>query len=341
MLGKLLITLLLSVMATTAFTQENRADTSLLPGDPLSDTSILDYDELFRDFDAFMDSILSPRSFLLTSLSAGRGYYTFETKDASLVAASKRLTYSPTIAYFHKSGLGINVTGFAVNDDENLNLYQAAITPSYDYIEDRRIATGISYTRYFTKDSLPFYTTPLQNEVYAYFTYRSSWFKPSITASYGWGNRSEYEERESLIQDLRLRRFGYTYVNTKESIRDFTVTASVRHDFYWLDVLANRDHIRLSPQLAFTSGTQKFGFNRYSSTYATVIRTGNNVLFSAEELYLDSQTDFQPLSLTFYLRGQYALGKFFIQPQFMLDYYIPGVEENFSSLFSVNLGCIF
>lgn len=341
MLKTFAITLLASVMVVSAHSQQPRADTSLPAANTHYDSTLIDYDELFRDFDAFMDSILSPRSFLLTSLSAVRGYYTFETKDANLVSASRRLTYSPTLAYYHKDGLGLNLTGLAVDDQENLNFYQLAATPSYDYLQDRRLATGISYTRFFTKDSLPFYTTPLQNEVYAYFTYRESWFKPSVTASYGWGSRRDLESRESLIQDLRLRRLGFTYVNTEESIRDFNITASIRHDFYWLDVLANRDHIRLSPQIAFTSGTQKFGFNRTSNTYGTVIRTGNNVLFSAEELYLDSETNFQPLSLTLYLRGQYAVGKFFIQPQFMLDYYIPGEDNRLNGLFSVNLGCLF
>jgi len=162
-----------------------------------------------------------------------------------------------------------------------------------------------------------------------------------VAVSYGWGSRSEYRERESLIQDLRLRRLGYTYINTTESVRDFMVTASVRHDFYFLDVLANRDHARITPQIAFTSGTQKFGFNQSSNTYGTLIRNGNNVLFSAENVYLDDQMNFQPLSLSFFLRTEYSIGKFFVQPQFMLDYYFPANEDNLSALMSLNIGCIF
>jgi hypothetical protein len=305
------------------------------------DTSILDYDELFRDFDAFMDSILSPHSFFLANVAVGKGYFNFESKNTGAIVASSKLRYSPSLAYYHREGLGVNLSGFIVDDNENMNFYQWGITPSYDYLADRRLATGFSYTRYFTKDSLPFYTTPLQNELYAYFSYRSLWFKPAISASYGWGSRSEYKERESLIQDLRLRRLGYTYINTKESIRDFMVTASVRHDFYFLDVLANRDHARITPQIAFTSGTQKFGFNQSSHTYGTLLRNGNNVLFSAENVYLDDHLDFQPLSLSFYLRTEYSIGKFFVQPQFMLDYYFPGREDNLNALVSLNIGCIF
>jgi hypothetical protein len=124
-------------------------------------------------------------------------------------------------------------------------------------------------------------------------------------------------------------------------VSDFSVTASVRHDFYWLDVLAYKDHIRFTPQLAFTSGTQKFGFNQSSSTYATTIRTSSNVLYSTDNLYLDDQLKFQPLSLTLYLRGEYSIGKFFVQPQFTMDYYLPAATDNFNAFFSLNLGFIF
>ena len=304
------------------------------------DTSI-NYDDLFRDFDAFMDSILSPNSYFLASLSLGKSYYNFETKSSSLIESSKKLIYSPTMGYYHKSGFGVTTTGYIVNDKKNMNFYQFSVAPSFDYLHNKSLAAGISFTKFITKDSLPFYTTPLQNELYAYFTYRKTWIRPMLALSYGWGSRSDYIKRESVIQDLRLRRRGFTYINIKESVRDFSLMASVRHDFYWLDVFNKKDHIRVSPQLAFTSGTQKFGFNQSSSTYATVIRTNSNVLYSSEDVYLDDQLKFQPLSLSLFLRGEYSIGRFFIQPQFVLDYYFPSVSQNLTGLFSINAGLMF
>jgi len=162
-----------------------------------------------------------------------------------------------------------------------------------------------------------------------------------LAISYGWGSRSDYIKRESVIQDLRLRRRGFTYINVKESVRDLSMMVSVRHDFYRLDIFNNKDHIRFSPQVAFTSGTQKFGFNQSSSTYATIIRTNSNVLYSTENIYLDDKVKFQPLSLSLYLRGEYSIGRFFIQPQFVLDYYFPSTKDNFTSLFSINAGLMF
>ena len=303
--------------------------------------STIDYDLLLQDMESFLDSITSPHSYLLGSVAIGKGYFNYISKSQALLETRKAFTYTPTLGFFHKDGLNLTATGNIVNNDDKLNLYQVAISPGFDYLENKNLATGFTYTRFFTKDSLSFYTTPLQNEVYAYFSYRKWWIKPTVALSYGWGSRTDYMEREELLQDLRLRRNGITRINSKESISDFSVITSLRHDFYWLGVFSYKDHFRLTPQLSFISGTQKFGFNQSANTYATILRTGANVLYNSENVYLDDQLDFQPLSLTMFLRGEYSIGKFFVQPQLVLDYYFPTTEGNFSTLFSFNLGMIF
>jgi hypothetical protein len=250
------------VMSVAAYPQSNSVDSVIVPNNSNlpSDTTFDDYDDLFQDFDAFMDSILSPHNYFLGSLSVGKRYFNFETKGSSTIESSQKLTYSPTLGYFHKSGFGFTTTAYAVNENNNFNFYQFSLIPSFDYLQNRDFATGISFTRHFTKDSLSFYTSPLKNELYTYFTYRKLWIRPTVALSYGWGSRSDYQEREDLIQSLRLRPRGFTYINTKESISDFSVMFSVRHDFYWLDVFTYNDHIRFTPQIAFTSGTQKVWF---------------------------------------------------------------------------------
>ncbi len=111
-----------------------------------------------------------------------------------------------------KVALALSAMGYIVNDKANMNFYQFSISPSFDYLQNKDFATGFSYSRYFTKDSLPFYTSPLENELYAYFTYRKWWMSPSVSMSYGWGSRSDYMKREELIQSLRLRPTGlYIY----------------------------------------------------------------------------------------------------------------------------------
>ncbi|MBP9103533.1 MAG: hypothetical protein KBF82_06685 [Chitinophagaceae bacterium] len=342
MIKKCYIILAFTLIGIAASSQSNTSDTTIVPTDNsfLIDTTI-DYGELFQDFEAFMDSILSPHSYFLATISLGKSFYNFESKTNSSTKAIQKLTYSPTVGYYHKSGLGINATGYIVDDGTKMNLYQSSVSPSFDYLKNKAIATGISYTRFFTKDSLPFYTTPLQNELYGYFTYRKSWIRPTVAVSYGWGSRSDYSEREEQLIDIWLRRRGYTYINTEESISDFSLTTSIRHDFYWLDVLTYKDHIRFTPQLSFTSGTQKFGFNQKSNTYVTKLPNNSSVLYNSDNVYLDDKLKFQPLALTMNFRGEYSIGKFFVQPQFALDYYFPATTDNFSSYFSINVGCMF
>jgi hypothetical protein len=225
------------------------------------------------------------------------------------------------------------MSGFIIQDSSRLKLYQLAFTPSYDYLRDRRLATGISFTRYYTKDALSFYTSPLQNEVNAYFLWRKSWLKPGINASYGWGSRSAYSQRRIFLDSLRKRLLVFT--QREESVSDFSVALSIRHDFYWLDIFSQKDFIRLSPLLMYTMGTQKFGFNRSSGLATT------NVVYNASLVSLDNVMKFQPVSLTMYLRLDYTFGKIFIQPQVLFDYYFPGEKKNFSTLFSISAGIMF
>jgi hypothetical protein len=108
-----------------------------------------------------------------------------------------------------------------------------------------------------------------------------------------------------------------------------------------MNVMGKKDYVRFTPQVVFTCGTQKFGFNQTSSTYATLPRTGSNVLYSSDNIYLDDQLYFQPLSLTTYLKTEYSKGKFYVQPQLVFDYYFPAVEKNFVTAFVMNAGVIF
>lgn len=149
--------LLLSAVAPA---QEGGRDSTFLKRDDLGvvDTTI-DYDDLIADFDFFLDSLLSPRNYFSASISISNSYYNFLRKNSYAIDAQKKTTYSPTLGYYHRNGLGITATASVVNDGLNTIVYQGLISPSFDYIANKSFATGISYSRYFTKDSLPFYTT--------------------------------------------------------------------------------------------------------------------------------------------------------------------------------------
>jgi hypothetical protein len=327
----------ISLLFTLSFVQAQKPHKDLAP----VDTSFTDYDVLFSELDAFLDSLLTPRSYVMLNVGVRNSVYNFESKSDYTLEAKGKTTITPSLAYFHKTGLGISASSTIIKDGEKLNPFVFVVTGSYDYVKSFKFITGISASRFFTKDSLSFYTSPLQNELYAYFTYRDLWVRPTVAVNYGWGSRSDYYEREEQINAIRLRPRGYTRIDTKETITDFAVATSLRKDFYWLDVLSNNDFVRLTPQIVFTSGTQKFGFNQTAKTYGFTRTTGTNVLYNSEEAYLEDQIYFQPLSLSGIIKTEFSKGKFYVQPQAVFDYYFPAKEKNFSTIFSVNAGVIF
>ena len=337
MIRKILLIVSLIVSVNQATAQERKTDSLAVPADDIMamDTSI-DYDALFNEFDLFLDSLLAPKSHLLLSLSIGQGYFNYIPKFTFNATTVKKYAWTPTFGFYDKSGIGITLTGYMVKDNQKFNMYQASASPSFDYLKNRKFATGVSYLRYFNTDTTSFYTSPLQNEVNGYFLWRKSWLQPGIAANYGWGSRTELRKRERILEALRVNNEVYT--STNEYIIDFSLVASLRHDFYWLNILSDRDYIRFTPQVSFSSGTQKFGFNQTTGTYGI---NGYNVLYRAGSVKLDEKKKFRPLSLTLYLRTDYSVGNFFFQPQILFDYYFPGDANKFTSLFSINTGLIF
>jgi hypothetical protein len=334
-----------------AFSQDTRPDSALQGADSmvLSIDDELDLDELFDEFELFLDSLLSPRSYSLISLSAGQSYFNFlvRTPRGMAVKSVKRMIWSPTFGYYDKSGLGLTVMSYMVDDNTKINSYQLSVSPSYDYIKNKKLATGISFTKYITKRRLPFYTSPLQNEFSGYFLWRKSWLQPGLSANYGWGSKSQFTRKDSIYKKIvstavtnRLLEDLDTvtiYRRNTKSIVDFSVAASLRHDFYWLKVFSKKDFIRLSPLLMLTGGTQKFGFNQ--TTGVTGPLRNVSLLNNSQNVSLEEK--FQLLSMTLYLRSEYSIGKFFIQPQVVFDYYFPSESKNFMAAFSVNTGFMF
>ena len=182
-------------------------------------------DSLMKDIDSCLDSISATKSLFFVSMSAGTCVFSFEESNSTFLNAEKKLIVSPSLAYYHKSGLGISATGYLINKEKGLDFYQYVFTPSFDII-NRTFSTGISFSRYISEDSLDFYTTPIQNEVFTYFSYKKWWLRPSISVSYGWGNTVEYEERKLLIQKGRSKKDQQVpiVVRNEESVNDLSVT---------------------------------------------------------------------------------------------------------------------
>jgi hypothetical protein len=332
---KKLLTVLLIFMSCQAICQ-GKLDSLFANRDT---TAVMD--SLFKDLDKFLDSLTAPKSFFSLNMGVGTGFFSFENKNSAFLSTRKKLIISPSAGYYHKTGLGLSATAFIMPDDGNMNVYQFALSPSYDLIR-KKFSTGISYTRYFSKDSLNFYATPIQNELFIYFTWKKLWVRPSVNFSFGWGSNTEYEKR-------RLRRYGvilsrpdryFVDIKNQETVQDFSISFSLRKDFDWYDVFGKNDNISFTPVVLLNSGTQNFGFNTSYSYRFNAIRT--NSLPSNREI--TDKTGFALQSASLALRGSYLKGRFIIQPQVLFDLYLLNLdaeESPLNTVYSITAGWSF
>jgi len=323
----------LLLMNRAGFAQHSRLDSLFAKGDT---TAVMD--SLMTGFDAFLDSLAQPKSFF--SVSAGMGNRTFSIKNNSLntqEATTRQLSFTPTLGYYHKNGLGFSATGFLANLGNNFHFYQYAITSSYDYISSK-ISTGISYTRYFGKDTATLNASPYDNDVYAYFNiHRNSW-RYGIAAGYATGKfNDKLTYTDSVYRYINLlQRYEWVHVSkTIEStnhIKDFSLAASVRKDFEWYGVFTKKDNITAS-------------VTGYLVTGASKIKTSTNINYATKRLSLAKfkrsynsadGNDFQVQSAALSASIFYTIGKYNLQPVWFMDYYFQDTDQKFSQVFSLS-----
>ena len=318
--------------------QQNKLDSIFAKADT---TAVMD--SLMEGFDAYMDSLSQPSSFF--SLSVGMGNRNFSVKNNSLNTqeTTRQLSFTPTAAYYHKSGLGISVTGFAANLGNSFHFYQYAITPSYDYIGDK-VSAGISYTRYLGKDTATVSASPYDNDIYGYVYLRHKNWRYGITAGYATGRfYDKVSYSDSVYKYITLlQRYGWVYVTktiaSENHIKDLSLSASVRKDIEWDGLLRKTDNLRLS-------------FTGYLVTGLSKIQTSTNVNYAtAKKLSLAkfsrsySSADgngFQLQSAVFSVGLFYTIGQFNIQPVYFMDYYFPDTDQKFSQVFSLTVAYTF
>jgi hypothetical protein len=271
-------------------------------------------------------------------MGLGTGFFSFEDPASFEYNTRKKVIFTPVVSYYHKSGLGISVTGYIIKENQRLNSYQYAVSPSYDYVTNKNFSAGLSFTRYYTQSKLSFYTTPIQNEVYAYVNYKKWWLQPGLAVSYGWGNKTEFQEREVEVYLKRLKqsRTHVIYIRQNESIKDLSMLLSVRHNFEWDKILSKKDMLTVTPALLLSGGTQNFGFNTSFSGSSKFISN-----FLPSNRNITDVLGFDVQSATFLLRMNYSRGRYYMMPQILLDYYLHQSDKRFNSVYSITAGYTF
>ena len=320
------------------FAQKGKLDSLFAKADT---TAVMD--SLMNGFDAFLDSLSQPKSFF--SISAGIGNRTFSIKNNSLNTQESKtdmISLTPSLGYYHKSGLGISVTGFLSALHNKLDFYQYAITPSYDYIGEK-ISVGISYTRYLGKDTAILNASPYENDLYAYFNIRHKTWRYGISAGYATGNFSDkLSYRDSLLRySTLLQRLEWVYfkrtITSTNKIKDISFSASVRKDFEWYKVFTKKDNLVLSISSYVVAGA-----SRITTVTNTSIKKGKITLARFRRSYEDTEGNglqFQSAAISASLF--YTIGNFNLQPVWFMDYYFPDSDKKINQVFSFTVGYSF
>lgn len=226
---------------------------------------------------------------------------------------------SPNISYNHKSGLYASVYSYYLLNATRNPWFELDLNAGYDYTKNKDFISGISYTRYFYKDSSDIPATPITNEAFAYFFYRKWWLEPGISVDFGWG---KFKEQLNRRQERTI------------TGSDFNIIADVRHSFIFLDVLRKDAAILLMPVASFTAGTAHYYSNLKSFQYVSrskLIKRRNR------EATISDKTGFQPRAVDLGVRLSYIIGRVTVSPSYTAFKLLQGEDNNITGYFTASV----
>ena len=240
----------------------------------------------------------------------------------------------PSVTYYHKTGLGISATAFLSSFDGKANFYQYAFSPSYDYLNNKKVSFGLSYTYYLTRDDLTVYATPFKHELYGYVRGRKGWLRPGFSMGWATGTYMDVKQLDTVIFGIPRR-----FVDTSLiGLKDFSMTFSAAHYFDFEDLFKKGDGLSIVPTIMLVTGAQN-----YQADSKTTLFSGTR-LRNITRRYSSATTEktglrFQSLAAT--LSTTYFLGKLSLSAGYFISYYLPETDTPFSQIFSISAGLTF
>ncbi len=271
------------------------------------------------------------------SIGVGNGSFSAHNQAVNATGIASQVVFTPSVVYRLKSGFNFGLTGYLTNDDSSkLELYQTGLTAGYDYI-GKKVSAGGSLTHYFADVEKYNSKSLYQNDLYGYIKKSSGIIQPVF--SFGFSN-GKY--RAIDVINIRRPLQGDTTVrdSTHNKTSYFYTSIGAEHDFYFYGVFSKGDELDFIPSLVINAGTDK--------TVATHVNqkipTGPVVsrVVAKRRTRVASSDKFQLQSIAASFDFTYSVGKFFIQPNLYLDYYLPSTTANrLSAVYSLTAGFSF
>ena len=231
----------------------------VIPVDTLpvkDELSALRNDSLISELRQMLDSLRSPKSFFSVTASLSNRLFSTNNNAFNSQQSSTGVTaFIPTIAYVHKTGLGLSTTGYVRTINNAVSWYQTALTPSFDKLT-KSIMYGVSYS-YYMKSNVndTGKISPFNHDIYAYLQGRKTWLRPSLSLGYGDGKYTD-----SYVVPRRGPNGSSQYALDKYNIhiRDFSMSIGVSHSFSKASLITKNDMVTFIPQISLISGMQNY-----------------------------------------------------------------------------------
>lgn len=276
-------------------------------------------------------------SSLIISVGAGNGV--FSKKNNSLNADQESLNkifYTTTADYYHKSGFGLTLNSFFIPISGSMRFYQADITPSY-YFENKKIYTGVSYTRFFAAKNSSIAANPFKNGINGSFKWLKSWIRPGLQIQYSNGNSKEVFDTSFTVNFPLPPRVIRIVDNISSKINDFTIGFSGDHKFIFDRLFSKNDELSFVPAITLNAGASEISTT--STAIITSTRRRQPVANTKRSKTGNDRMPFGLQSLALSTDFYYTIGRFFVQPQLYADYYLPKTDtKRLATIFSLNVG---
>jgi hypothetical protein len=272
-----------------------------------------DSTEILKDLMDILGDTKSPGSYVMVNLGIGNRVFNVQNNvlNSKLTPVST-IIFSPSLTYHHKSGVYVAGTVNLLNDSKKgfgVNEYSA--TAGYELPENDKADFTIAYTHIFVSDIFSAYASPVHNDLYAAYLYKKTWLRPGIAVDFSGG---EYGE---------VKRIRLLYDSIHSKLTTFALVPSVSHEFEWDEVFGKSDGITLTPSLLLNIGKSRQVLHH--TTNAPNLLSFLNKKGRLPKL---ENTKFQPESLGFSLSTSYGTGKFSVEPEVYIDYYLPATTDN-------------
>ncbi len=313
------------------YAQETRSDKEIMD-------SLIQNDEFLKMLDK-MDDV---QSYFRINVGIGNRLSGGNNKAVQNLGSQKELVFTPSAGYFHKSGLSLSFAGFLLKQNSSLSVYQYALSPSYSYSKSKSVNTLVSYVHYFKESRYNASASPFDDQIYANLIFKKLYIKPGISVSYASGKYKEIINIDTTVIILN-RPTLIKYTDTAATnISSFTLSASIEHDFSFYTIFSKKDGLRFTPQLSLIAGINDYSVTHNSSTQLYFLYTKRQLKKLRRFQSSAGNGNFEIQSLGLDLDLNYSFGKFYIEPEVYLDYYLPKTDDKpFTQVYNFNIGITF